>query len=39
VGSVEHSHRGEREPLLRFDRRYRALGSGIAAAAEALYPL
>ena len=39
VGRVERSHRGEREPLLRFDRRYRALGDTIAVAREARYPL
>jgi flavin reductase (DIM6/NTAB) family NADH-FMN oxidoreductase RutF len=38
VGRVERSHRGEREPLLRFDRRYRVLG-GTVAVAEARYPL
>src|SRR5205814_1074746 len=30
VGWVERSHRGEREPLLRFDRRYRVLGGAVA---------
>lgn len=39
VGRVERTHRGEREPLVRFDRRYRALGRAIAVAAEARYPL
>ena len=39
VGRVERSRRGDREPLLRYGRRYRALGSGIAVAAEARYPL
>jgi flavin reductase (DIM6/NTAB) family NADH-FMN oxidoreductase RutF len=39
VGRVERFHRGEREPLLRFDRRYRALGLCIAVAEEARYPL
>jgi flavin reductase (DIM6/NTAB) family NADH-FMN oxidoreductase RutF len=39
VGRVERSHRDEREPLLRFDRRYRALGRGIDVAEEAPYPL
>lgn len=39
VGRVERSYRGEREPLLRFDRRYRALGDTIAVAEEARYPL
>jgi hypothetical protein len=36
----QRTHRGEREPLVRFDRRYRtALGRAIAVAAEARYPL
>ena len=39
VGKVERSRRGEREPLLRFDRSYRALGPAIAVSEEALYPL
>jgi flavin reductase (DIM6/NTAB) family NADH-FMN oxidoreductase RutF len=39
VGRVERSRRGEGEPLLRFDRRYRALGAGIDVAQEARYPL
>jgi len=39
VGWVERSHRGEREPLLRFDRRYRVLGGAVAVAEEARYPL
>jgi flavin reductase (DIM6/NTAB) family NADH-FMN oxidoreductase RutF len=39
VGRVERSRRGEREPLLRFDRRYRALGPVLAVAEEARYPL
>jgi flavin reductase (DIM6/NTAB) family NADH-FMN oxidoreductase RutF len=39
LGRVERFHRGDREPLLRFDRRYRALGPGIAVAEEARYPL
>ena len=39
VGRVERSRRTEGEPLLRFDRRYRALGRGIYVAEEASYPL
>jgi flavin reductase (DIM6/NTAB) family NADH-FMN oxidoreductase RutF len=39
VGRVERSHRTGRDPLLRFDRRYRALGRGIDVSAEAPYPI
>jgi flavin reductase (DIM6/NTAB) family NADH-FMN oxidoreductase RutF len=39
VGRVERSYRGEREPLVRFDRRYRTLGNIVAVAEEARYPL
>ena len=39
VGEVERSRRGQRGPLLRFDRRFRALGPGIAVAEEERYPL
>ena len=39
VGRVERFQRGEREPLLRFDRGYRALGRGVAVSEEARYPL
>jgi flavin reductase (DIM6/NTAB) family NADH-FMN oxidoreductase RutF len=39
VGRVERSHSGLREPLLRFGRRYRALGADVAVEEEARYPL
>jgi flavin reductase (DIM6/NTAB) family NADH-FMN oxidoreductase RutF len=39
VGRVERSRRGEREPLLRFERRYRVLGSAVDVEEEARYPL
>lgn len=39
VGRVDRSHRGQRGPLLRFDRRYHALGHVVAVAEEADYPL
>jgi len=39
VGRVDRFHRGERKPLLRFDRGYHALGTGIAVAEESRYPL
>jgi flavin reductase (DIM6/NTAB) family NADH-FMN oxidoreductase RutF len=39
VGRIERSRRGEREPLLRFDRRYRTLGAPVDVAHEAKYPL
>jgi flavin reductase (DIM6/NTAB) family NADH-FMN oxidoreductase RutF len=39
VGKVERTRRGEREPLLRFDRSYRALGPDIAVGEDAHYPL
>lgn len=39
VGRVERSYRTERDPLLRFDRRFRALGRSIDVGAEAPYPL
>jgi flavin reductase ActVB len=39
VGRVEGSLSGEREPLLRFGRRYRALGPALEVSQEADYPL
>jgi flavin reductase ActVB len=39
VGRVERSRRGGRGPLLRFERRYRALGAVLAVTEEARYPL
>jgi flavin reductase (DIM6/NTAB) family NADH-FMN oxidoreductase RutF len=39
VGRVERSRRGDRRPLLRFDRSYHALGPAVAVAKEAVYPL
>jgi len=39
LGRVEGSRAGEREPLLRFGRRYRALGEAVEVAEEARYPL
>jgi flavin reductase (DIM6/NTAB) family NADH-FMN oxidoreductase RutF len=39
VGRVERWRRGERGPLLRFDRTYRALGRAITVGEEARYPL
>jgi len=39
AGAVVRSRRGEREPLLRFDRSYRVLGAAVAVAEEAVYPL
>jgi len=39
VGAVLHAVTGAGEPLLRFRRRYRALGAEVAVAEEAAYPL
>jgi flavin reductase (DIM6/NTAB) family NADH-FMN oxidoreductase RutF len=39
VGRVEHTNAGEGEPLVRFRRRYRALGTEVTVSEQALYPL
>jgi flavin reductase (DIM6/NTAB) family NADH-FMN oxidoreductase RutF len=39
VGRVERTSSGDREPLLRFGRRYRTLGRELDVARDARYPL
>ena len=39
IGRVERSRTGAGAPLVRFDRRYRALGRALEVAEEARYPL